>query len=217
MVFADPEYVQAHLIRQFNLFQQIAHALHRTDRDTRGGIGSCLNKTIDADLHLPVWMPSPREGFGESAATLLSPMSSITEGAVNGPVRVWLRAEGLAVVVLSLILYQYSLRSWWLFVGLLLTPDLSMLPYLVNPRLGAWSYNTVHSYLLPFGLAALAIATQKPAIFPYLYIWTAHIGLDRMLGYGLKYPSGFGSTHLGVRRGRASLPESIIRAKSNRQ
>jgi hypothetical protein len=28
-------------------------------------------------------------------------------------------------------------------------------------------------------------------------IWLAHIGFDRALGYGLKYASGFGFTHLG--------------------
>jgi len=27
-------------------------------------------------------------------------------------------------------------------------------------------------------------------------IWIAHIGIDRVLGYGLKYPTAFKDTHL---------------------
>ena len=53
---------------------------------------------------------------------------SISDGAVFGPVRIWLRAEGFAVVALSVLLYRISGWSWWIFLALLLTPDLSMLP-----------------------------------------------------------------------------------------
>ena len=124
-----------------------------------------------------------------------SPRSS---GAVAGPVRLWLRTEGLAALVLSVLLYQHSGRSWWLFFGLLLIPDLSMIPYLLNPRAGGVSYNIVHSYVLPLSLAILAMAFHRAAALPFLYIWTAHIGLDRVLGYGLKYADAFGRTHLGT-------------------
>ncbi len=110
-------------------------------------------------------------------------------------VRGWLRAEGLAVLTGSLWLYGQTGWSWGLFAGLLLIPDVAMLPYLINARWGAVSYNVAHSYLLPLGLA-LAF----PPLLPYWCIWTAHIGMDRMLGYGLKYPSGFGDTHLGTLR-----------------
>jgi hypothetical protein len=130
-------------------------------------------------------------------------MQAISEGAVTGTVRIWLRAEGLAVVILSVLLYWRAGSSWWLFFGLLLVPDLSMLPYLVNPRMGAWSYNVVHSYMLPLGLAAVAAATRNAGLVPYLCIWTAHLGLDRFLGYGLKYRTGFGRTHLGILGGGA--------------
>ncbi|RKQ33951.1 DUF4260 family protein [Oceanobacillus halophilus] len=27
-------------------------------------------------------------------------------------------------------------------------------------------------------------------------IWTAHIGMDRMIGFGLKYPTAFKDTHI---------------------
>jgi hypothetical protein len=121
-------------------------------------------------------------------------------GSVTGAVRGWLRAEGLAALALSALIYGHSGLRWWIFFALLLTPDLSMLGYLLNARAGAAAYNIVHSYVLPLGLAAAAIALGRNDAVPYLCIWTAHIGLDRMLGYGLKYPSGFGETHLGTLR-----------------
>ncbi|HWY46876.1 MAG TPA: DUF4260 domain-containing protein [Bryobacteraceae bacterium] len=120
-----------------------------------------------------------------------------SSGAVSGPVRVWLRAEGFAVLALALLLYWFSGYSWWIFFALFLTPDLIMLFYLINPKVGGVSYNVVHSYLLPLGLTALAVFLHETGMLAYLYIWTAHIGLDRSLGYGLKYPVAFGMTHLG--------------------
>jgi hypothetical protein len=125
---------------------------------------------------------------------------TLSDGAVTGAVRTWLRAEGLSVLTLSVLLYWHSESSWWMFLGLLLTPDLAMLPYLLNPRVGGLSYNIVHSYLLPLGLATVAIAVYRVGMLPFLWIWTAHIGMDRVLGYGLKYSTSFARTHLGTLR-----------------
>ncbi len=122
----------------------------------------------------------------------------VSNGAVSGPVRIWLRAEGLAVFSLGVLLYWKSGLRWWILVALFLTPDVVMLAYLINPKIGGACYNIVHSYLLPLGLAIAAVVLGETGTLPYLYIWTAHIGLDRFLGYGLKYPTGFGRTHLGV-------------------
>ncbi len=116
--------------------------------------------------------------------------------AAAPPVATLLRAEGLAVVVLTAILYAKTGASWWLFAALWLVPDLSMLGYLANARIGAICYNTAHTYLLPVMLAAAALLMHKPALLPYLLLWCNHIGVDRLCGYGLKYSSGFGFTHL---------------------
>lgn len=121
-------------------------------------------------------------------------------GAVTGAVRVWLRLEGLAVFALALLLYQRGDHSWLLFALLFLAPDLSFAGYLAGSRIGAWAYNTVHSYVGPLLLVVVLLSIgEAPAI---ALIWCAHIGFDRLLGYGLKYPTGFGHTHLG-RMGRA--------------
>lgn len=116
--------------------------------------------------------------------------------AVAPPVVGWLRLEGLAVIALSAALYARSGANWWLFAGLWLAPDLSMAGYWAGPRWGARCYNIVHSYLLPCALALAALAFPRTALLPLALIWSNHIGVDRMLGYGLKYPSGFGATHL---------------------
>jgi hypothetical protein len=77
-----------------------------------------------------------------------------------------------------------------------------MLGYLANRSAGALFYNIAHSYLSPALLALAGLLTQTPALYPIALIWAAHIGFDRMLGYGLKYAVGFGVTHLGA-KGRA--------------
>jgi hypothetical protein len=120
--------------------------------------------------------------------------------SVAPPVLWWLRLEGLAVAVLSAVLYFRSGASWWLFAGLWLLPDLSFTAYFAGPRWGAYGYNAVHSYLTPASLAVVAVALHRMALLPFALIWFNHIGVDRLMGYGLKYPAGFGFTHLSRSR-----------------
>jgi hypothetical protein len=111
-----------------------------------------------------------------------------------------LHLEGAAVFAVSLLAYHWNHGSWLLFVLLFLTPDLSMLGYVANARIGTITYNAVHSYLVPLALAAYSFGTNHPAILSASLIWIAHIGLDRMLGFGLKYPTRFKDTHLNSDR-----------------
>ena len=113
-----------------------------------------------------------------------------------GAPRIWLRVEGLAACAVAVVLFARSGGDWRLFAVLFLAPDLSMLAYLRNPRFGAAGYNLAHTYALPAALSALRLAGVGWAL-PVALIWAAHIGFDRLLGYGLKYPTGFGFTHLG--------------------
>ncbi len=125
-------------------------------------------------------------------------MTELSEPAGFKSVSTWLRFEGLAVLVLSLSLYGRSKSSWWLFALLLLTPDIAMTFYLINARAGSIAYNIVHSYVLPLCGVAIAGYIGKSSLLPFVWIWTTHIGMDRALGYGLKYPSSFRRTHLGT-------------------
>lgn len=121
----------------------------------------------------------------------------IPEHPVGGYVRAWLRLEGFSAFMLAIFVYRQQHASWLLFAFLFLAPDLSMLGYVAGSRAGAVVYNSVHSYVLPLALLAFAILNHHSGPLPYGLIWIAHIGFDRMLGYGLKYGSNFGHTHLG--------------------
>lgn len=71
-----------------------------------------------------------------------------------------------------------------------------MLGYLINVRVGAALYNLVHTEVGPLLLGAVAVSENWHNTLLFAIIWMAHIGLDRMLGYGLKYPTFFKDTHL---------------------
>jgi hypothetical protein len=115
-----------------------------------------------------------------------------------GSVLYILRWDGLVLAALTLLLYAHLGASWWMFALLWLVPDLSMLGYLAGPFWGARVYNAVHAYATPGTLAACALALHADALLPFAVIWANHIAIDRLLGYGLKYPSGFRDTHLGT-------------------
>jgi hypothetical protein len=118
-------------------------------------------------------------------------------GAVTGAVRILLRLEGLALLASMVLVYALWGGSWWIFALLLLLPDISLAAYLAGPGTGAIVYNAVHSTVIPAALAALGLALGQPLMVSLAIIWLAHIGMDRAVGYGLKYQAGFGFTHLG--------------------
>lgn len=107
-----------------------------------------------------------------------------------------LRLEGLAVLVGSLVLYFDSGFGWLLLLLLFLAPDLSMLGYVGGPALGSMTYDLAHTYVLPVALGVAGVLGDSDTAMQLALIWLAHIGVDRVLGYGLKYPTGFKDTHL---------------------
>jgi len=107
-----------------------------------------------------------------------------------------LHMEGFAVLVLSLYFYASNEFSWILFFILLFTPDFSMLGYLLNNKVGAMIYNLFHTYSISILVVGCGLLVSNPTILMIGLIWIAHIGMDRMIGYGLKYPTEFKDTHL---------------------
>ncbi|HYH12359.1 MAG TPA: DUF4260 domain-containing protein [Thermomicrobiales bacterium] len=107
-----------------------------------------------------------------------------------------LRLEGAAILLAATALYWHSGNSWWLFALLIFAPDLSMLGYLAGSRIGAMTYNLLHTLTPAVTFAALGVLLDHHWIAAVGLIWLAHIGFDRLLGYGLKYPEGFKATHL---------------------
>lgn len=110
--------------------------------------------------------------------------------------KIILHLEGFFILVLSLYFYWTLDFSWLLFILLLFTPDIAMLGYMAGNRTGAWIYNLFHTYSLPLVLILFSFILSQSLLLAIGLIWLAHIGMDRMVGYGLKYPTGFKETHL---------------------
>jgi hypothetical protein len=109
---------------------------------------------------------------------------------------VLLRLEGLAVLAGALALYFHAGYGWVLLVVLALAPDLAAVGYLAGNRVGAAAYNVAHTYVGPVVLATIGVLGDGDTATQLSLIWFVHIGADRLLGYGLKYPSAFRDTHL---------------------
>jgi hypothetical protein len=109
---------------------------------------------------------------------------------------VLLRLEGLAVVAAAVTLYFHQDFGWIIFVALILAPDLSFAGYAFGPRVGAIAYDAVHTEIFAVALGTMGIVADSSAATKVALIWLAHIGADRLLGYGLKYPTAFEDTHL---------------------
>ena len=132
--------------------------------------------------------------FAEASAIATKPRST---GVAFELPRLLLRVEGALVLLISTALFATSGSGWLLYAVLFFTPDIFMLGYLKDPRLGAGLYNLGHSYLAPACLYAVGFLTGFTLPGSIALIWIAHIGFDRMVGYGLKYSDAFKHTHLG--------------------
>lgn len=105
-------------------------------------------------------------------------------------------AAQLAIALTLLYLLPLDL-SWWAWILLFFAPDVSMVGYAVNHRVGAVLYNIAHhkgiaAVLFIGGLLSGNVILQASG----LLLW-AHASFDRVLGYGLKYSDHFTHTHLG--------------------
>lgn len=119
-------------------------------------------------------------------------------GHATGAIRALLQIEGAVIGAAAVALYASIDATWWLFSALILAPDLAIVGYGLGKRIGALAYNITHSYVLPFGLGALGLWGGIDLALPLAAIWTAHIGFDRALGYGLKYAEGFKHTNISA-------------------
>lgn len=109
---------------------------------------------------------------------------------------VLLRTEGAILFAVAIVCYRQSHASWALFAALLLAPDLSLAGYAAGVKIGAVVYNLVHTLAGPLMLVGISVLAARFSLLPYAMIWIAHIGMDRMLGFGLKYATRFNDTHL---------------------
>jgi hypothetical protein len=125
------------------------------------------------------------------------PTLAETPSGVVGWPRLLLRLEGAALMAVALFLYARADGGWGLCALLFFAPDLSMIFYLAGPRVGATAYNGAHVTFVPLLLGLVGVLSGQPLLTRLALIHLSHIGFDRAVGYGLKYPTGFGDTHFG--------------------
>jgi len=130
-------------------------------------------------------------------------------GAATGGVRALLRLEGGALLALAIAAYARNGAGWLPFAVLFFAPDLALLGYLAGPRVGALLYNAAHSTIGPLAVIGIGVVATSGAVGGFDafgaqsvtlaagLVWLAHVGFDRLLGFGLKYDGGFARTHLG--------------------
>lgn len=105
--------------------------------------------------------------------------------------------ESAGIFIAALIAYYFFGFSWVMFFILLLLPDIFMIGYAKSSKLGALIYNIGHHYIPPLIFLGMYCIYNNPNLLVISIIWTAHIAMDRILGFGLKEETGFKHTHLG--------------------
>ncbi|MGA7195010.1 MAG: DUF4260 domain-containing protein [Anaerolineales bacterium] len=109
-----------------------------------------------------------------------------------------IKIEELFLVILSFYLFLNLHYAWWWFLILFFAPDLSMIGYLINPRVGALKYDFVHHKGTAVALFILGSFLHLEWTQAAGLIILGHSSFDRILGYGLKYSDAFQHTHLGM-------------------
>jgi hypothetical protein len=109
-----------------------------------------------------------------------------------------LKLEELFMLGLSIFLFSKLDFAWWWYPALLFTPDLSMLGYLISPQFGAATYNFIHFKALGIGIFVIGVILASQTLQLTGLILFGHSSMDRVMGYGLKYPDAFQHTHLGM-------------------
>lgn len=108
-----------------------------------------------------------------------------------------LKLEELAMLLLGIFLFSQLNFSWWWFIGLFLAPDLGMLGYLINTKVGAFTYNLFHHKFVAIAIYFFGIFITSEIVQMIGILLFSHASFDRIFGYGLKYEKGFKFTHLG--------------------
>ncbi|MAB48326.1 MAG: hypothetical protein CMC05_06820 [Flavobacteriaceae bacterium] len=108
-----------------------------------------------------------------------------------------LKLEELGMFVLGIFLFTQLSYAWWWFLVLILLPDIGMLGYFINTKVGALTYNIFHHKGLAVIIYLIGIYFDMELLKLIGIILFSHASLDRIFGYGLKFKDNFKNTHLG--------------------
>src|SRR5690554_138682 len=116
---------------------------------------------------------------------------------LNGSMKSILKLEELAQFILGIVLFSQLDYAWWWFPALILLPDIGMLGYVFNTKIGALVYNLFHNKAIGIAFILTGMFYLGETYTLVGIILFSHAALDRIFGYGLKYPDSFRNTHLG--------------------
>lgn len=108
-----------------------------------------------------------------------------------------LKFEDAAEWIFSIFLFSRLTFAWWWYPALILVPDLSMIGYVVNTKVGAVLYNLVHHKAVGITIGIIGFLISNEALILTGLILFGHSCMDRVFGYGLKFGDSFQHTHLG--------------------
>jgi hypothetical protein len=107
------------------------------------------------------------------------------------------RLEEVAQFGLSILFFNQIDYAWWWFPALILLPDIGMIGYAVNTRVGGLTYNLLHHKGIAIIVGIIGYLTGNQVLMLSGIILFGHASMDRIFGYGLKYNDSFHHTHLG--------------------
>jgi len=107
------------------------------------------------------------------------------------------KLEEFGFFLFGIYLFNQLDYAWWWFLVLILAPDLSMIGYIFGSKSGAFLYNLFHHRAIAVMIYLAGIYFSNNIIQLTGIILFTHSSMDRMMGYGLKYETGFKFTHLG--------------------
>ncbi|TYP99433.1 uncharacterized protein DUF4260 [Tenacibaculum adriaticum] len=109
-----------------------------------------------------------------------------------------LKIEELAQFIFGILLFSQTEYAWWIFPAFILLPDIGMVGYLFNTKIGAITYNLFHNKAIALTILVTGMFILKNEFYTLIgVILFSHSAMDRFFGYGLKYPDSFKNTHLG--------------------
>lgn len=109
-----------------------------------------------------------------------------------------IKLEEFGMFLFSIFIFSLLPYEWWWFPILILTPDISMVGYLANNKVGAVLYNIVHHKAIALAILVTGYYLEVNGMMLAGTILFGHSSMDRLFGYGLKTFQGFKYTHLGL-------------------
>lgn len=131
----------------------------------------------------------------QTASSVTTPHQAAELATSRSGVRTLLQAEGLPIFIAGAVAFGTLGGPWLAFVPLLLVPDLSAIGYVRGTRLGSLTYNLAHNLVTAGALLGLGLWLGVGWLAIAGSVALAHVGMDRLAGYGLKYPTTFKDTH----------------------